>query len=74
MARMARQANEQIFVKRVTANLPADLLDQATALTGRSITDTLTAGLQMLLRGEAAKLAAGLKGKLEIQLDKGRRK
>lgn len=55
--------------RRVTANLPADLLKEATEATGKGITDTLTAGLELVRRRKALEKAAQLKGKLVLEID-----
>ena len=56
-------------VKRVTANLPADLLDAATAVTGAGITETLVAGLELVKRSRAAAKARELRGRVHLQID-----
>ncbi|MSP62178.1 MAG: hypothetical protein EXR72_17965 [Myxococcales bacterium] len=55
--------------RRVTANLPADLLDKACQTTGKGITDTLVAGLELVRRSAAAVKARRLKGKLHLRVD-----
>ena len=39
--------------RRVTANLPADLLKQARAATGKGITETIVEGLELVKRNSA---------------------
>ncbi len=56
-------------VKRVTANLPADLLEDARAVTGKSITGTLIEGLQLVRRTGAFQKAMRLRGKLQLDID-----
>jgi hypothetical protein len=56
-------------VRRVTANLPAALLDEARRATGKGITETLTEGLELVRRAAAAKKAARLKGRLKLEID-----
>ena len=56
-------------VKRVTANLPAALLEEATAVTGAGITETIVAGLELVKRTRAAAKARALKGKIDVDLD-----
>lgn len=63
--------NMSLKLKRITANLPADLLLQATQVTHKGITDTLVLGLQLVKRTSAYQKAQTLKGKLNIQLDIG---
>ena len=56
--------NDAAQTRRVTANLPTDLLKEACAISGSGITDTLIQGLTMVARSKAAAKAARLKGKL----------
>lgn len=55
--------------RRITANLDADLLRAACAVTGRGLTETLTRGLEMVRRSAAASRARALRGKLRLDLD-----
>jgi hypothetical protein len=55
--------------KRITANLPADLLKEATAVTKEGITETLIAGLKLLKRTAAYEKAQALRGKLNLDID-----
>jgi hypothetical protein len=55
--------------RRVTANLPADVLEDAMGVTGAGITDTLIAGLQMVRRTRAYDKAMALRGKLKLRID-----
>lgn len=55
--------------RRVTANLPAELLKHACRATGQGITDTLVQGLELLRRSGAAPKAAQLKGRLKLKID-----
>ena len=55
--------------RRITANLPADLLDQAMKATGRGITETLIAGLERLRRADAYRKAMTLKGRIQLAVD-----
>ena len=56
-------------VKRITANIPAELLDEAMKTTGRGITDTLTEGLELVRRTRAYRKAMDLKGTLALEID-----
>lgn len=58
--------------KRVTANLPAGLLDEAMRVTGRGITETLVEGLERVRRGAAYRKAMALKGRLRVSVDLGK--
>jgi hypothetical protein len=56
-------------VRRVTANLPEDVLREAMAVTGEGITETLVAGLQLVRRARAYERAMALKGKIRLDVD-----
>ena len=55
--------------KRITANLPRDLLDEAQEVTGKGITETLIEGLRLLRRSKAYAMAMALKGTIHLDLD-----
>jgi hypothetical protein len=55
--------------RRVTANLPAALLDDAMGVTGKGITETLVAGLRLVSRARAYDKAMALRGKLQLAVD-----
>ena len=55
--------------RRVTANLPDELLEEAMQVTGEGITETLTEGLRLVRRTRAYPKAMALKGKLRLRLD-----
>ncbi len=55
--------------KRVTANLPADLLQEAMAVTGKGITETLIEGLKLVRRTGTFKKAMRLHGKIQLDVD-----
>jgi hypothetical protein len=57
------------MTKRITANLPEALLDDATAVTRKGITETLIAGLELVRRSRAHVKAAALRGTLNLQID-----
>jgi hypothetical protein len=56
-------------IKRVTVNLPGDLLEEAEQVTGLGITETLVAGLKLLAQRRAYSKALALRGKLDLKLD-----
>ena len=58
-------------VKRITANLPSNLLDEAMAVTGKGITETLIEGLTLVRQTRAYEKALRLKGKIELDIDLG---
>jgi hypothetical protein len=55
--------------RRVTANLPADLVEEALRITGSSLTQTLTEGLRLVKHSEAYAKARRLKGKILLDVD-----
>jgi len=55
--------------RRVTANLPVELLEDARKVTGTGITETLVAGLTLVKRTAAARKAARLRGRLHLEID-----
>ena len=57
------------MTKRITANLPDALLQEATAVTGKGITETLIAGLELVRRSRAHAKAAALRGRLHLDVD-----
>jgi hypothetical protein len=57
------------MVRRITANLPAGLLDEATRVTGKGITETLIAGLEFVRRSRAHVKARQLRGHVNLDID-----
>jgi hypothetical protein len=55
--------------RRVTANLPGDLLEDAMGVTGKGITDTLVTGLRLVRRTRAYRKAMALRGKVQLKID-----
>ena len=55
--------------KKITANIPAKLLDRAMAITGAGITETLVAGLEELERAQKRSALRALRGRVRIDLD-----
>jgi hypothetical protein len=55
--------------RRITANLPEDLLREAMEVSGRGITDTLVEGLRLVRRTRALRKAMALKGKVDLRID-----
>jgi hypothetical protein len=55
--------------KKVTANIPADLLERARKATGLGITETLVAGLEELERSRKRSALRTLRGKIRFDLD-----
>ena len=57
------------MTKRITANLPGVLLDEAVAASGKGITETLIAGLELVKRSRAYSKAQALRGKVHLHVD-----
>ena len=55
--------------RRVTANLPSDLLESAMEATGRGITETIVEGLTQVQRRGFYDRAIALRGKLRLDID-----
>lgn len=55
--------------RRITANLPAGLLQEAMAVTGHGITETLVEGLKLVRRTGAFQQAMRLRGKIRLEVD-----
>ena len=56
-------------VKKITANIPAKLLERAQQTTGLGITETLVAGLEELERSRKRSALRMLRGKVRFDLD-----
>ena len=62
-------------LKKLTLQIPDDLLTRATQATGEGITPTIRRGLELVAAGGAYRNLRALKGKVKLQLDlKSRRK
>lgn len=57
------------YVRRVTANLPAELLQKAMDYTGKGITETLVDGLELLRRRRFYEKFKALQGKVHLEID-----
>lgn len=55
--------------KRVTTNLPKELLTEALSITKKGTTETLIKGLELIKRSEAFSKAQKLRGKLNFNID-----
>ena len=55
--------------RRVTANLPGELLEDAMNVTGKGITETLVEGLRLVRRARAYEKARALRGKIRLTID-----
>lgn len=56
-------------IRKVTVNLPADLLERAQKQTGKGITETVIAGLEELDRRARMTALRTLKGRVAFELD-----
>jgi hypothetical protein len=56
-------------IRRITANLPAELLNDAMEVSGKGITDTLAEGLRLVKRARAYEKAMRLRGKIHLSVD-----
>lgn len=55
--------------RRITANLPKELLEEAMQATRKGITDTLVEGLRLVRRAGAYEKALTLRGKVRLEID-----
>lgn len=55
--------------KRITANLPEDLLAEAMKVTRKGITDTLVEGLRLVRRSRGYERAMALRGRVHLDVD-----
>ena len=58
-------------MKRVTADLPDDLLEEAMSVTDKGVNETLIQGLELVRRSRAFHKAMELRGKLDLAVDLG---
>jgi hypothetical protein len=56
-------------VKKITANIPAELLERAQGITGLGVTETLVAGLEELQRSRKRSALRMLRAKVRFELD-----
>ena len=57
--------------RRITANLPGELLNAAQEVTGKGITETLIEGLEQVKRRRFYERALALRGKVRLHVDVG---
>jgi hypothetical protein len=55
--------------RRITANLPGELLDAAQEVTGKGITETIIEGLEQVKRRRFYERALALRGKVKLKVD-----
>lgn len=56
-------------LKKITINVPEDLLENAREMTGLGITETVIEGLQEIEKREKRRALSRLKGKIAFDLD-----
>jgi hypothetical protein len=56
-------------VKKITVNVPADVLERARKVTGRGITETIVEGLLELDRQRRRSALRALRGRVRFELD-----
>ena len=56
-------------VRKITVNVPSDVLEDATRITGKGVTDTVIEGLTELRRRETRSALRALRGKVRVELD-----
>jgi hypothetical protein len=56
-------------VRKITINVPADVLDDATRITGKGVTATVIEGLAEIRQREMRSALRRLKGKVRFELD-----
>jgi hypothetical protein len=57
------------MMRRITANLPEDLLRDAMAVTEKGITDTIVDGLRRVRQARAFAKAQALRGRVSLKID-----
>lgn len=58
-----------VMTKRITANLPEDLLRDAMGVTGKGITETLVEGLRRVRQARAYEKAQALRRRISLKID-----
>lgn len=56
-------------IRKITVNVPADVLENATRVTGKGVTLTVIEGLRELERGGRRSALRSLRGKIRLDLD-----
>lgn len=65
----ARMNARRVATRRVTANLPVTLLEEACAATGHGLTETIVEGLRLVRATRAVTKARALRGRLPLVVD-----
>ncbi len=53
-------------MRKITVNLPADLLDSTTSLSGKGVTETIREALEAQMRSSAFRAFLDLRGKIDF--------
>jgi hypothetical protein len=56
-------------IRKITVNVPTDILDRAVKITGKGVTPTVVEGLQEIERRAKRSALRGLRGKIRFALD-----
>ena len=56
-------------LRKMTVNVPADILADAKQITGKGVTDTIIDGLRELQRSNKRSALRRLRGKIRVELD-----
>jgi hypothetical protein len=56
-------------LRRITVNLPEDLLEDAMEATGKGATETLIEGLRLVRRSRLYAKAMSMRGKVKLKVD-----
>jgi len=56
-------------VRKITVNVPADILEDATRITRKGVTDTVVEGLTELKRRESRSALRALRGRVRFELN-----
>lgn len=56
-------------IRKITVNVPATVLDDATKVTGKGVTATVIEGLLEIRKRDMRSALRGLKGKVRFSLD-----
>ena len=58
-----------VMIRRVSANLPEDILRDAMEVTGKGITETLVEGLKRVRQARAYEKAQALRRRISLKID-----
>ena len=58
-------------LRKITVNVPADMLENATRITGKGVTPTVIEGLEEIQRRAKRSALRALRGRVRFELDLG---